>query len=614
MRLLLRPSPAVLSALILAFLPGMPAVPGMPLAPVAAGQAPGAGSLGQGARVSFPGGLRVGSEGERYLRVLQVAGLTRPHPWTLRGFTPREVALLLPSPGTPHPWEAEWGWAEGSLEQPDPFGELAELARQRAELAREPAGTAPDPAQHSRDQPAPPRGRTSLGWVEPEAGVLFNSAIPSGENDGALWAGKGFSTSVRGGFWARLGPLHLRLAPEVFWTENASFRLAPNGEAGEAAFRDPRFPSLIDHPQRFGEEEFARLDPGSSALHLELPLLTLGASGAPQWWGPTLHYPLMLGNNAGGFYHAFLQTGSPLKLWIVRLHARVLGGRLDQSPYSPVQEGETRRFTSGATLVMTPRGLPGLEVGAQRMAVMAWPQGGIGWGQVGRPFSSMVSSNDGGQSPDEEHQLAGAFFRWAFPGAGLEVYGEILREELAEDARQYLVEPHHRMARVFGFQRVWAGEGGSLMTLRGEVVSSERHHSERQDRFLGEGIDPRPLPRYADSQVRQGHTHRGQLLGSPTAYGGSGWTLGVDRYHRKGRWSLDISRALRLDWLPSLPVDGGANRAEVGYTLKLEGVRHWGGVEWGAAAAPSWHLNRNLARGNDLFNMRMELWGRGLPR
>jgi len=450
--------------------------------------------------------------------------------------------------------------------------------------------------------------------VEPEAGVLFNSTIPSGENDGALWAGKGFSTSVRGGFWARLGPLHLRVAPEVFWTENASFRLTHNGETGEASLRDPRFPSFIDHPQRFGEVEFARLDPGSSALHLELPLLTMGASGAPQWWGPALHYPLMLGNNAGGFPHAFVQTGSPLNLWITRLHARVVGGRLDQSPYSPVQEGETRRFVSGAVLIMTPRGLPGLELGVQRMAEMVWPESGLGWRELGRPFSSMLSSNDGGQSPDEEHQLAGAFLRWAFPGAGFEVYGEILREELAEDAREYLVEPQHRMARVFGFQRVWAGEGGSLMALRGEVVSSERHHSERRDQFPGEGIDPRPLPRYAHGQVRQGHTHRGQLLGSPTAYGGSGWTLGVDRYHRKGRWSLDLQRALRLDWLPAREGTTGANRAEVGYTLKLEGVRHWGGVEWGAAAVPSWHLNRNLVRGNDLFNMRMELWGRAFPR
>jgi hypothetical protein len=321
----------------------------------------------------------------------------------------------------------------------------------------------------------------------------------------------------------------------------------------------------------------------------------------------------MLGNNAGGFPHAFVQTESPLNLGIVRLHARVLGGRLDQSLYSPVQEGETRRFVSGAILVMTPRGLPGLEVGAQRMAETVWPEGGIGWRELGGPFSGMLSSSEEGQSPDEEHQLTGAFLRWAFPGAGFEVYGEVLREELAEDARQYLVEPQHRMARVFGFQRVWATEGGSLMALRGEVVSSERHHSERRNPFRGEGIDPRPLPRYTHAEVRQGHTQRGQLLGSPSAYGGSGWTLGLDRYHRKGRWSLDLSRALRLDWLPSLAVPAGRNRAEVSYTMKLEGVRPWGGVEWGAALAPSWHLNRNLVRGNELFNIRMELWGRGLP-
>ena len=514
----------------------------------------------------------MGSEAERYLRVLQVAGLTSPYPWSLRGFSPREVERVLPSPATLHPWQESWS------------------------------------------SPGSGRGRGRLGWVEPEIGILFNSTIPSGENDGALWAGKGFTTLARAGVWARLGPFHLRLAPEVFWTQNASFRLAPNGRTGEEALRDPRFPGDIDHPQRFGGWEYTRLDPGFSALHLELPLLTVGASGASQWWGPSLHYPLMLGNNAGGFPHAFVQTGGPLNLGLARLHARILGGRLDQSPYSPVQEGETRRFISGALLVLTPRGLPGLEVGAHRMAGTVWPQGRIGWAEVGRPFRDVVGSLGEGRDPGNEHHLAGAFFRWVFPGAGFEMYAEVLREDFDRDLRHYIVEPDDLMARVFGFQRVWARQGGSLVALRGEVVSSELHHSERRDRFRDGNTEPSPLPRYIHSGVRQGHTQHGQILGSPTAYGGSGWTLGVDRYGRRGRWSVDVSRALRLDWLPTVPGPAEVNLAEVGYTMRVEGVWRLGGVEWGAAAAPSWHLNRNLARGRDLFNMKMEVWGRGLPR
>jgi hypothetical protein len=592
MHLLSRLSPGGLAALILASLPAMPAVMGVPLAPEAAGQAVAKGGSGPVTYPSFPGGLSVGSEGERYLRVLQVAGLTHPHPWSLRGLTPREVARVLPSPEGRHPWMEGWRRPHPQELEPDSLWDR------------------PHSPEH---EPHSPWSQTGVGWVEPELGVLFNSTTPSGENDGALWAGKGFSTVARGGFWARLGPLHLRLAPEVFWTENASFGLAPNGRAGEAALRDPRFPNNIDHPQRFGDVEYARLDPGSSALHLELPLLTLGASGAPQWWGPTLHYPLMLGNNAGGFPHAFVQTGGPINLGLFHLHARVLGGRLDQSPYSPVQEGETRRFISGAVLVMTPRGLPGLEVGAHRMAEMIWPEGGIGWNEVGRPFSNIVNYHEEGQNPEGENQLAGAFFRWAFPGAGFEMYAEILREDFTRDIRHLIVEPDDLMARVFGFQRVWVSGGGSLVALRGEVVSSEVHHSERGDRFR-DGRTPHPQPRYIHGQVLQGHTHHGQILGSPSAYGGSAWTLGVDRYHPKGRWSLDVSRTLHLDWLPVVAGPTGVNRAEVAYSVRVEGVRRWGGVEWGAAATPSWHLNRNLDKGRDLLNARVELWGRGLPR
>jgi hypothetical protein len=597
MRLLSRHSPAGLAALLLASLPGVPAIPGMPLVPEVAGQEaragdpgppPGrpitgtanqtgtgtvcAGDPGGASSPAFRGGLQVGSEAERYLRVLQVAGLTSPYPWSLRGFSPREAERVLPSPATLHPWQESWS------------------------------------------SPGSGRGRGRLGWVEPEIGILFNSTIPSGENDGALWAGKGFTTLARAGAWARLGPFHLRLAPEVFWTQNASFRLAPNGRTGEEALRDPRFPGDIDHPQRFGGWEYTRLDPGFSALHLELPLLTVGASGASQWWGPSLHYPLMLGNNAGGFPHAFVQTGGPLNLGLARLHARILGGRLDQSPYSPVQEGETRRFISGALLVLTPRGLPGLEVGAHRMAGTVWPEGGIGWAEVGRPFRDVVGSLGEGREPRQRASSGGSVLPVGLPGGGVR---GVCRGPPG-GLRQGSPPLHRGTRRSHGpGLRLPAGlgpAGGKPGGPQGRGGELRAPPLGTEDRSRDGSTDPRPLPRYIHSGVRQGHTQHGQILGSPTAYGGSGWTLGVDRYGRRGRWSVDVSRALRLDWLPTVPGPAEVNRAEVGYTMRVEGVWRLGGVEWGAAAAPSWHLNRNLARGRDLFNMKMELWGRGLPR
>ena len=354
-----------------------------------------------------------------------------------------------------------------------------------------------------------------------------------------MWAGKGFTGVVGGGGYARYGPLHVQIAPEAFITQNRAFELAPNGLAGSGAQRDSRFPTRIDNPQRFGDGSYARLDAGASAVHLEVSGLTVGLSSAGQVWGPAIHYPLLLGNNAGGFPHLSIQSSKPANVGIGQVHGRLMAGSLQQSAFSPVVSGELRRFISGFVLVFLPRGLQGLEIGLERVAESVWPEGGIGLGDVFRPFSKVVSLGyRDGVNLLNENQIAGAFFRWTIPAAGVEVYAEITRNDSARDIRDYLIRPDDLMARVFGLQKVWRGTGGNLIALRAEVVNAETHHSERGNRFRGAGPRPTSWPPYFHNVVRQGHTQHGQILGSPTAYGGAGWTVGVDLYHPDGRWTM----------------------------------------------------------------------------
>src|SRR5207248_7342862 len=59
--------------------------------------------------------------------------------------------------------------------------------------------------------------------VTPLAGTLvfaWNSKIPVGENDGALWAGRGLSGLVVGGGRVSYRGFTLVLAPVVTWSEN----------------------------------------------------------------------------------------------------------------------------------------------------------------------------------------------------------------------------------------------------------------------------------------------------------------------------------------------------------------------------------------------------------
>jgi hypothetical protein len=512
-------------------------------------------------------GLSVGSEAESYLRVLQLAGKAPLYPWTVRAFTPSALASVVPM-RTEHPWQSRMDF---TLESPNGL---------------------------------------DLGWIRPEVGFLSNSAYPFGENDGAMWAGRGLTAATELGGFLRFGPLHLRLAPNGFWSENERFDLTENGYSGEKKYWDEQQPGSIDRPQRFGNESYGHLALGSSALHLTFPGITVGVSGAGQQWGPALHYPLMLGNNAGGFLHIFAETGTPLNLWAVRLHGRYVLGWPNESSFASSMAKEHSRVITGAILVIIPKGVDGLELGLSRLIHGLFPEDSFRARDVLRVFTGVTDDFTTGINRALENQLASLFFRWVFPEVGVELYGELIKEDFFRDLRHVLEEPDDFMGRAFGFQKVWSHSGKRLTAFRAEIVNALAHHSERFDRFRIRNV---PLPLYHHGGVTTGHTQLGQILGSPTAFGGSGWTIGMDHYYNRGRWTADLSRALQTEFSDLHTGTVGPKLADVIYALKLEGIRFQDGVEWKLSITPSLNVNRNLVEGNDVFNLALGLSMKGLP-
>lgn len=521
--------------------------------------------VAQSGRWDLKGGLPVGSEEETYLRDLQVAGLAPLYPWTIRGFTYGELARVAPT-DTLHPWHGHF------------------------------------------DLSAPPSTGLHVGLVSPEVSLIGNSGYPFGSNDGMVWAGRGLTSDVRAGFWLTWGRLHLRVAPEAFVAQNTSFPLASNGRRGEAALRDSRYPGAIDRPQRFGVRAYNQVGLGSSELTLTLPGVVLGVSGASQTWGPGYDYPLLISDNAGGFDHAFIQTSRPLGIGIGRLHARLIIGRLAQSKWSPAPEGTHDRFVSAVVASFQPRGVPGLEIGIERFVDRNWSGGGIGLAEILRPFGGIISVGGPITNPKGEDQMAGLFFRWAVPKAGVEVYAEAVREDFSRDFRDLIVRPDDYMGRTLGVRRVMKLSGTRLLAIHGEVVSAMTHHSERDNRYR---VAPTPNALYTHSSVKQGWTQVGQVLGSPVAFGGSGWTLGTDLYGPRGRWSTEIFYEQRQDWLHD--TKDGTGVPDALYGVGFEAVRFHGAWDYSVAVRPSVDLNRNVQPGNDVFNLNVILAVRGMP-
>jgi hypothetical protein len=510
----------------------------------------------------MPAGVFVGSERERYLRVLQTVGLARPYPWSIRGFSPREVDQLRPSSDA-HPWAGH----------PE-FG-VAQQRRDRPELL---------PAAFAAE---------------------YNTAFPFGMNDGPIWAGRGFTVAAQAGGAVRVGRMSVTVAPLLFVSENRSFALMPNGQAGNLRFADPLYPTTVDRPQRFGDHSYARLDPGQSTARVDLGrAIAIGVSTANQWWGPMTEFPYILGNNAPGFTHVFIGSPTPWNVWIGRLHARVIYGGLAQSAYTDIVDSTKRRFASGIVAVFSPRGAPGLELGAARFFHTVWPETGIETRDLLRPFETFLKANlpeDTNPILGSENQLASAFFRWVLPRSGIEVYGEFGREDHSFDTRDLIQEPDHVAAYGLGLQKAWRSAAGSIFAVRGELANLEVSSLHRHRNQYGA---------YIHGQFRQGHTHRGQLLGAGSVVGSGGAaSLRLERYTSAGSESIGWSRLVRMERDnpngPTTPCSSAC--LDVQHVLRVERTRSRGRLDVRYGLTAVFEMNRDFVRDAMNWNPELEL-------
>ncbi|MHB1265144.1 MAG: hypothetical protein ACYC1S_12135 [Gemmatimonadaceae bacterium] len=506
-------------------------------------------------RLDLGGGFVANGEGERYLRLLQLVGKAPRYPVAIRPWTRQEAKRLQPT--ADHPWASRFAKDSG-----DADGLKTRLLR-------------------------------------PVLGLTGNSAFPEGEGEGPVWLGRGLTAQATVGARLTWGMLDVQLAPMGFWAQNASFGLAPNGLSGADAFRDARYPRNIDAPQRFGSGSYGRIDPGYSRVAVEGRWLSGGISTMPLAWGPARDEPLVVGPGAGGFPHLFLATGEPLPIWIGAVHLKMLSGRIEQTAWSPVVAPDRSRFASGAVATFLPRGVPGLEIGFARFEHRIWTPGEVTASDVFRPVTGIFSDPKRNRNSFSGNGYASAFVRWAVAPAGFEVYGEYGREDYAGNVRWFLQKPDDLGNLLLGFQRVLGVSVTRMNVLRAELVNGELSSNERGQR----GFEV-PFPPYVHSGVNQGHTVRGQILGSPTAFGGAGWRVALDRYGRSGRTSWVLERRLLRDWLP-VPVDPSGRAPEVRYTVRGERLRFataaWG--ELAGSAGLTWALNQNTVRHHDGINL-----------
>ncbi len=383
--------------------------------------------------------------------------------------------------------------------------------------------------------------RQSSGFsvLLPQVTTITNSELPHGQNDGALWAGKGYNVRALAGFAAAFGPVRIILMPELVHSTNYSNTvdvtdlrfsrpLPPNRNAFSSPFNV--VPFSIDLPYRFGDESIQKIYPGQSSITVSGGPIEAGVGTENEWWGPAQRNPLILSDNAAGFPHAFLRTGRPLSSPLGQFEGRWIVGGLKESDYFNDDVTDNVRSLSAFSLTWKQRPSSGLTLGLQR-SVFAPVDGYSGVpanlldfiSGVGHP--NALPNTDSTMTPGPD-QIFSFFAHWALPRYGLESYIEWGRSDFPASLREMLTEPNHSRGYTTGLQ--WVGtrsDRSPRMRLQAEFTNVEQSSSYRY----------RPNGSFYTSRaVAQGYTNEGQMLGSGVGPGSSGEFFGADYFSQGG--------------------------------------------------------------------------------
>jgi hypothetical protein len=379
--------------------------------------------------------------------------------------------------------------------------------------------------------------------------VIANSGLPFSLNDGALWAGRGLNVRLLAGVRAEWGRVRLIVAPELVHAGNdtipelLSARL-PQMPPARSPFANPWHvaPNSIDLPFVMGDREVSRLDVGQTSLIVAAGRAELGASNENEWWGPGVRNALLLSNNAPGFPHLFVRTGSPIETPIGAFEGRWLVGGLTESSFFDTDQDNDLRSISLLALTWQPRWERGLTLGAARSVYAPAASWGSVLGDFAQVFADVGTPNARPLSDPTQvsgrDQLFSLFFRWVFPTAGFETYGEWGRAEQPLSLRDLLAQPNHSQAYTLGLQ--WLGPDVAPWGRgRGRVrIQAEASFLQQSTTYRF-----RPIGTwYTSRAVVQGYTNRGQVLGAAIGPGSSSQFVSVGYEATRWRAGLSVDR------------------------------------------------------------------------
>lgn len=376
--------------------------------------------------------------------------------------------------------------------------------------------------------------------------IAYNSHHPFGWNDAAMIPAKGTQAMASGGIIIESGRWSLQLMPQLVYAANPSFETFPTEHADTYWDTNYRLLNTIDMPERFGTKRYQQILPGQSAIRYNTRNFSLGISTENHWWGPGRYNALVMSNNAPGFLHFTANTTRPIATPIGTFEAQLVAGQLLSSGIFPADTNryfngnrlykakkEENRYMTGITVSWQPKWVKGLTLGVAQ-ASYQYVSDIAGIADI-LPLAGVVTSSS--QQAGKKASLGSLFARYVLPKDHTEVYLEYGRNDRVPTPTNIWTDVNYPRAFVGGFRKLFPlKKPGTWLDLSVELTQMGLPTPE----LVLEGISF-----YAHPFVRQGYTHRGQVIGVGIGPGSNSQTIDLSWVKGYNKVGLRIERLAR---------------------------------------------------------------------
>ena len=367
----------------------------------------------------------------------------------------------------------------------------------------------------------------------PEWYNSFNTSSPYGQNDGALWQGKGYNTSLTGGARLEAYGFELTIKPQVSFSQNLGFDyIQPNysGDiyAGKASDYGYYGVPSVDAPQRFGDKPFFTFDWGDTEIRYAWKNLTIGFGTQSIWLGPAQLNPILHSNNAASYPKIDIglrktKLTMPHFGWnLGYIEVRGWWGKLSESDWFDNDDSNDNNLIVGLGLYYQLPFFKELTIGVNRTMISKWNEKN-GY-TLFKIFNPLGAKEGGTDNSDQRFSVA---LDYKNTKIGFETYLEWARNDHSPHVYYYLRYPFHTQGWTFGSRKTFNLPWGLKGTIQLELTFLEC--SADYDRLINWYSTF-----YAHHVVTQGYTNRGQWLGAGIGTGGNSQYLGITIYHRRG--------------------------------------------------------------------------------